>query len=96
MHPNPEGTLDPQGEVDPNGRQRAERLPPSRAEPWTIVRYVRALGGQYVESRHAAFASHPSHVHTTPTIALLLRGALEVTFASGRRLAVDADRKSVV
>ena len=90
MHSSPEGTLAPQGQVNPNGRHRAERLPPSLPEPWTIVRHVHARGGQYVESRHAAFASHPSHVHTTPTIALLLRGALEVKFASGRRLAVDA------
>src|SRR5689334_4520802 len=75
----------------PNERHGAERPPlTDRPEPWTIVRQVRAEGGQYVESRHAAFASHPSHVHTTPTIALLLRGALEVRFGYGRRLAADA------
>ncbi|HET7551174.1 MAG TPA: AraC family transcriptional regulator [Gemmatimonadaceae bacterium] len=91
MHPNAERTLAPQGQVDPNGRPRAERLATSgRAEPWTIVRHVHVRGGQYVESRHEAFASHPSHVHTTPTIALLLSGALELRFASGRRLTVDA------
>lgn len=91
MHRYSEGTLAPQGRMDTNGRPSAERLPTSgRAEPWTIVRHARARGGQYVESRHEAFASHPSHVHTTPTIALLLSGALELRFASGRRLAVDA------
>jgi AraC family transcriptional regulator len=92
MHRNSKGTSDPQGRIDPKWRERDERLPTSSApEPWTIVRHVRARGGQYVESRHEAFASHPSHVHTTPTIALLLRGALELRFASGRRLTVDAD-----
>lgn len=91
MHRNSRGTLDPRARIDPNGRESAERPPTSSApERWTIVRHVRARGGQYVESRHEAFASHPSHVHTTPTIALLLRGALELTFASGRRLTVDA------
>jgi len=91
MQPSPRGALPPQEQADPNSRHRAERpSPPDQPEPWTIVRQVRAEGGLYVESRHAAFASHPSHVHTIPTIALLLRGALEVQFASGRRLAVDA------
>jgi AraC family transcriptional regulator len=66
------------------------QLPASRPESWTIVRQVRARGGRYVESTYAAFGSHPSHHHTTPSIALLLRGALELTFSSGRRLAVDA------
>ena len=81
----------PQDQVDPNGRHRDERRSsPNQPESWTIVRQVRARSGRYVESRHAAFASHPLHLHTTPTIALLLRGALEVRFASGRRLAVDA------
>jgi AraC family transcriptional regulator len=90
MHRKSESGAARQGQADSSGRQRAERLPPGLSERWTIVRHVRARGGQYVESRHAAFASHPSHVHTTPTIALLLRGALEVSFASGRRLVVDA------
>ncbi|HEU4628790.1 MAG TPA: AraC family transcriptional regulator [Gemmatimonadaceae bacterium] len=54
------------------------------------MRQLLARGGRYVESRHAPFASHPSHVHATPTIALLMRGALDVRFASGRRLTVDA------
>lgn len=90
MHQYSEGTLAPQGRMDPNGRPRAERSPTSgRAEPWTIVRHVHARVGQYAESRHDAFASHPSHVHTTPTIALLLSGALELRFASGRRLTTD-------
>jgi AraC family transcriptional regulator len=90
-HPNSEGEVAPHGQVDPDRTLRTGRLSsPGRPEPWAIVRQVRARGGQYVESRHAAYASHPSHLHTTPTIALLLRGALEVTFASGRRLAVDA------
>jgi len=65
-------------------------MQPNRPEPWTIVRQLEARGGRYVESRHAAFASHPLHRHTTPTIALLLRGALEVRFVSGRRLEADA------
>jgi AraC family transcriptional regulator len=83
--------LSPQGELDPGVARRADhRQQASRPEPWRIVRQVRAQGGLYLESRHAAFASHPSHFHSTPSIALLLRGALEVTFASGRRLAVDA------
>jgi AraC family transcriptional regulator len=91
MQPSSRGALRPQDDVNPDGRHRAERpSPPDRPEPWTIVRQVRAQGGLYVESRHAAFASHPSHLHTTPSIALLLRGALEVRFASGRRLAVEA------
>ena len=71
MHRKSKGTLASRGQTDSNGRHRAERLPPGSPERWTIVRHVRARGGQYVESRHAAFASHPSHVHTTPTIALL-------------------------
>jgi len=91
MQPSPRGALPPQEQADPNSRNRGGRPSPrDQPEPWTIVRQVRAEGGLYVESRHAAFASHPSHVHTIPTIALLLRGALEVQFASGRRLAVDA------
>jgi AraC family transcriptional regulator len=90
MHRKSKGTFASRGQTDSNGRHRAERLPPGSPERWTIVRHVRARGGQYVESRHAALASHPSHVHTTPTIALLLHGALEVRFASGRRFAVDA------
>jgi AraC family transcriptional regulator len=77
--------------MDPGGRPGAERvLAPGQAEPLTIVRQLRARGGQYVDSRHAPFASHPSHWHSAPTIALLLRGALEVTFTSGRHLAADA------
>jgi AraC family transcriptional regulator len=59
-------------------------------EQWTILRQVQTRLGRYVESRHAAFGRHPSHTHTTPTVALLLRGALEVTFASGRRLVCEA------
>jgi len=91
MQPSPRGAFPPQDQVDPNGSHRAERpTPADRPEPWTIVRQLRVEGSQYVESRHAAFASHPSHVHTTPTIALLLRGALEMRFASGRRLEADA------
>lgn len=93
MHQSPEDALAPQDELDVNGTHHAERLspPPSRRpEPWTIVRQVRTHGGQYIESRHAAFGSHPSHTHAEPTIALLLRGALEVKFASGRRLTCEA------
>jgi AraC family transcriptional regulator len=77
-----------EGNIHPQLKQ------PTRPEPWRIVRQVRSQGGLYLESRHAAFASHPSHFHTTPSIALLLRGALEVTFASGRRLALDAGAAS--
>ncbi|HEX6536245.1 MAG TPA: AraC family transcriptional regulator [Gemmatimonadaceae bacterium] len=93
MHPSPEDVLAPQDEMAPNGVPHAERLSlrsPSRPASWTLVRQVRTRGGQYIESRHAAFGSHPSHTHETPTIALLLRGALEVRFASGRRLSCEA------
>lgn len=90
MHSNHASTLAWRGQRDPGGRNGAERSSPGDPGRCTIVRQVRAQGGQYVESRHEAFASHPSHVHTTPTIALLLRGALELKFASGRRLSVDA------
>lgn len=91
MQPSPGGALPPHDQVDANARHGAEH--PSRtdrSEPWTIVRQLRAESGQYVESRHSALASHPPHIHATPTIALLLRGTLEVSFASGRRLAADA------
>jgi len=90
MHSNAKHASALRRRADSNRRPRTERLSPGRPEPWTIVRHVHAQGGRYVESRHEAFASHPSHVHTTPTVALLLRGALEVEFASGRRLTVDA------
>jgi AraC family transcriptional regulator len=88
---NQKEALVPQIQSHPNGMERAEREPqPRRPEPWSIVRQMRAQGGLYLESRHAPFASHPSHFHSTPSIALLLRGTLEMMFASGRRLAVDA------
>jgi AraC family transcriptional regulator len=90
MQPSPRGALSPHDQADPNEGGVERPSPANELEPWTIVRQVRVRGGQFVESRHAPFASHPSHAHTTPTIALLLRGALEVRFASGRRLAVDA------
>jgi AraC family transcriptional regulator len=91
MQPSPRDALSSHDQWDPSGTAGAERASPvDRSEPWTIVRQRRADGGLYVESRHAPFASHPSHLRTTPSIALLLRGALEVRFASGRRLAVDA------
>jgi AraC family transcriptional regulator len=90
MQPSPRGASPPQDQLNPNGSQRAEHASsPERPEPWTVVRQLCTQGARYVESRHAAFASHPAHVHTAPTIALLLRGALEVRFASGRRLAAD-------
>jgi AraC family transcriptional regulator len=95
MHPHAEKPLLPRGHSDQIGLRRAERLSqPSPSEPWRVVRQVGAQGGLYLESCHAAFASHPSHFHTTPSIALLLRGALEVTFASGRRLEADAGAAS--
>jgi AraC-like DNA-binding protein len=90
MHTDHDTTFASTGQLDRSGRNPAGTSSPGSTDRWTIVRHVHAQGGQYVESRHEAFASHPSHVHTTPTIALLLRGALEVKFASGRRLAVDA------
>jgi AraC family transcriptional regulator len=91
VQPSPRGAPRPQDQVNPDERHGAERpLPPERPAPWTIVRQARAYGAHYVETRHAAFASHASHLHTTSTIALLVRGALEVRFASGRRFAVDA------
>ena len=73
-----------QDELEANG------TPQTRFERWAILRQVDTRVGRYVESRHAAFGRHPSHTHTAPTIALLLQGALEVTFASGRRLVCEA------
>jgi AraC family transcriptional regulator len=90
MHRDSEGTLARWGRQDRSERNSAARSWPGSSGRWTIVRDVRAQGGRYIESRHEAFALHPSHVHDTPTIALLLRGALELKFNSGRRLAVDA------
>jgi AraC family transcriptional regulator len=96
MHPNPEDALAPQSASDPNGIRRAERLsaPPSGSGPWTVVRQVRTQGSRYVETRIAPFGPHPLHAHGAPAIALLVRGALEVTYASGHRLAGDARERA--
>jgi AraC family transcriptional regulator len=70
----------------------------SRPAPWTIRRQLAAPGARYTESRFAALTPYPLHEHPAPGIALLLRGAIEMTYASGRRLAGDAggDRVSAV
>ena len=70
----------------------------SRVDPWIITRQVTAPGVRYTESRFAALTPYPLHEHPAPGIALLLRGAMEMTYASGRRLAGDAggDRVSAV
>jgi AraC family transcriptional regulator len=76
--------------------RRAERspAPPSEPEPWTVVRQVRTRGSRYLDTRVAPFGPHPMHAHEAPAIALLLRGALEVTYASGYRLAGDASDRA--
>ena len=90
----------PQGEslVKERRRTDAPAQMSSRVDPWIITRQVAAPGVRYTESRFAALTPYPLHEHPAPGIALLLRGAMEMTYASGRRLAGDAggDRVSAV
>jgi AraC family transcriptional regulator len=58
------------------------------------VRQVHAQGGQYLETCVAPFGPYPMHAHAAPGIALLVRGALDVTFASGHRVAGDARERA--
>jgi AraC family transcriptional regulator len=67
---------------------------PSAADSWSVVRHVRTPGSHCVEARVAPFGPRPMHAHRAPGIALLLRGALEVTYASGHRLAGDARERA--
>jgi len=91
MHPNLEDALAPQCASNPTAGRRAEHLsPPSASGPWAVVRQVLTHGSRYLETRIAPFGPYPLHEHGAPAIALLLRGALEVTYASGHRLAGDA------
>jgi AraC family transcriptional regulator len=96
MHLNSEDSSARQSAPDPNGTRRAERssAPPSEPEPWTVVRQVRTHGSRYLDTRVAPYGPHPMHAHDAPAIALLLRGALEVTYASGYCLAGDASERA--
>ena len=95
MHPNPEDSSAPQSAPDPIGLRHAERSSaPSKPEPWTVVRQVCTQGSRYLDTRVAPFGPHPMHAHEAPAIALLLRGALEVTYATGYRLAGDAGERA--
>ena len=96
MHPNPQDSSASQRAPDPYGTRRAERssAPPDEPEPWTVVRQVRTHGRRYLDTRVAPFGPHPMHAHDAPAIALLLRGALEVTYASGYRFAGDAGERA--
>jgi AraC-like DNA-binding protein len=95
MHPNPEDSSALQSAPDPNGMRRAERVsaPPRVSDPWTVVRQVHTQGSRYLETRVVPFGPHPMHAHEAPAIALLLRGSLEVTYATGHRLTGDAGER---
>lgn len=67
---------------------------PSGRGAWTVVRQVRTPGSRFLDTRVAPFGPHPMHSHAAPAIAILLRGALEVTYASGHRLAGDARERA--
>ena len=95
MHQNTEDSSAPQSAPDPNGMRRGEPASaPSKPEPWTVVRQVRTAGSRYLDTRVEPFGPHPMHVHAAPAIALLLRGALEITYATGYRLAGDAGERA--
>jgi AraC family transcriptional regulator len=96
MHSNRNDALAPPSASDANGRRDAERLTAlaNRPEPWSVVRHVRTQGGQYLETYVAPYGRYPMHAHSAPGIALLVRGALEVTYASGRRVAGDASERA--
>jgi AraC family transcriptional regulator len=68
--------------------------PPSDTEAWTVVRQLRTQGSRYVETHVLPSGPHATHTHETPAIALLLHGAVEVTYASGRRVAGDASGRA--
>ena len=63
-------------------------------EPWSIVRQLSTQGSRYVDTRVSPSGPHAMHRHETPAIALLLHGAVEVTYASGRQLAGDASARA--
>jgi AraC family transcriptional regulator len=68
------------------------RLPPSRPEPFTVSRQMAAFGGRFIETRFEGSTPYPLHAHPAPVIALVVRGAIEMSYASGRRLSGDAGR----
>jgi AraC family transcriptional regulator len=74
----------------------AERLAAlaSGPEPWSVVRQVQTQGSQYLETHVAPRSPYPMHAHTAPGIALLVRGALEVTYDSGHRVVGDARERA--
>jgi len=96
MHADREDALAPRSTSDPNDMRRAERSSarPSTSGPWTVVRQLRVRGSWYIETRIAPFGPYPLHEHDAPGIALLLRGTLEVTYASGHRLTGDARERA--
>jgi AraC-like DNA-binding protein/quercetin dioxygenase-like cupin family protein len=67
---------------------------PSDREPWSVVRELSTRGGRYIETSVLPSGPHPPHTHETPAIGLLLHGAIDVSYASGRRLAGDATTRA--
>src|SRR5215218_9854933 len=95
MYPNLEDALAPQRASNPTAGRRAERSSsPSASGPWAVVRQVLTHSSRYIETRIVPFGPYPLHEHEAPGIALLLRGALEVTYVSGHRLAGDARERA--
>ena len=96
MHPNPKDALAPPSAPGANRMRGAERLVAlaSGPEPWSVVRQVHTQGSQYLETHVAPFGPYPMHAHAAPGIALLVRGALEVTYASGHRVSGDASERA--
>jgi len=92
MIPNPDDALAFESAFDSKRVRGAEPVAAleSGREPWSIVRELRTEGSRYVETRVVPSGPHPEHAHESPSIALLLDGAIEVAYPSGRRLAGDA------
>jgi AraC family transcriptional regulator len=59
-------------------------------EPWAVVRQRHTQGSEYLETCVAPFGPYPMHAHAAPGVVLLLHGSLEVTYASGHRVAGDS------